>query len=176
MKTCNRCKIKKDFPFFPKEGDSVATVCKDCKNITERKRYQVNRISRLQKMAEDRIKNPEKYKEKYNKYYSKHKDEIVIRRNIDRIKNPEKYRKYWLKARYNITPQEYDSLFSSQEGRCLICNIHSTETSKGLVVDHCHNTNRIRGLLCSKCNTGIGQFNENVTILERAITYINKHK
>ncbi len=54
----------------------------------------------------------------------------------------------------------------SQEGKCLICEEPAT------CVDHNHTTNAIRGLLCIKCNAGIGQFNENPTLLRKAAEYI----
>jgi protein-arginine kinase activator protein McsA len=58
-------------------------------------------------------------------------------------------------------------MIAAQGGRCLICQ----EETK-LHVDHCHETKKVRGLLCRECNTGLGKFKERVDLLERAIHYL----
>jgi hypothetical protein len=76
--------------------------------------------------------------------------------------------------RYGITPEQYDALLEAQDGRCAICG----ETPSGrqaagrLHVDHCHETGRIRGLLCVRCNPGIGHFREREDLLLRAVEYL----
>lgn len=62
-----------------------------------------------------------------------------------------------LLLKYGITPEDYDAIFSSQRGRCAICGRHQSDLIKALFVDHDHQTGRVRGLLCYKCNTAIGQ-------------------
>ena len=81
-----------------------------------------------------------------------------------------------LKFRYNLTYEEFATKYQRQDGRCAICNEPKPLGSvKGLNVDHCHTSGKIRGLLCRKCNTGIGQLNDDVKILENAIKYLNKN-
>lgn len=79
-------------------------------------------------------------------------------------------RKSSLKINYGLTLEEYDEILEKQEGRCAICNKYSK-----LSVDHDHNTNIVRGLLCIKCNSLIGLAGENINILSSAINYINKN-
>ena len=87
-------------------------------------------------------------------------------------------RRSTLKKRYGITADEYDAMAASQGGVCAIC---STNTSGGrgpgsrLAVDHHHDTGKVRALLCSMCNQGIGMFKENVEVMQKAIDYLNSH-
>jgi hypothetical protein len=68
-----------------------------------------------------------------------------------------------------------------QEGLCAICGKPETAQGKhsvvkSLAVDHDHETGEIRGLLCSRCNNGIGHFGDNVELMKKAIEYLEKHR
>lgn len=78
----------------------------------------------------------------------------------------------WLETEYGITLNEYNKMFLDQKGNCKICNKHQSEFKRALNVDHCHNTGKIRGLLCDKCNRALGWFDDNIESLERAIKYL----
>lgn len=92
-----------------------------------------------------------------------------------RENNPEKYaacvkrnkRIYNLKIKYGLTPAEYDALVTAQKGLCAIC-----KERKRLHVDHCHNTNVRRGLLCDTCNMGLGLFYNEPERLRAAANYL----
>lgn len=77
-----------------------------------------------------------------------------------------------LKFRFNITPQDYESMLSKQDGKCAICR--KSPTNKRLAVDHCHETGKIRGLLCFRCNFGLSYFAESADTLERATVYLRQ--
>ena len=62
---------------------------------------------------------------------------------------------------YGINVEQYNKLFTSQEGKCAICGRHQTEFKRRLAVDHPHGTKEIRELLCIHCNQGIGHFMDN---------------
>lgn len=88
-------------------------------------------------------------------------------------------RKNWrLKKRYGITLEEFNSILESQNHSCAICKTPTGEFSKqlgkerNLAVDHCHNTGKVRGILCYRCNMGLGYFNDNPMSLEQAINYL----
>lgn len=85
-----------------------------------------------------------------------------------------------LKKAYGITLKEYEQLLSKQNGKCAICNIDNNgkyrNKPRAFAVDHCHSTGKIRGLLCSDCNTGIGLLKDNINYLQLAIKYLNKTK
>jgi len=73
---------------------------------------------------------------------------------------------------YGITIDDYASLVESQESKCAICN----ETPKTLYVDHNHETGKVRGLLCMKCNAGLGLFKDKQSNLQNAVAYLQKNE
>ncbi len=75
------------------------------------------------------------------------------------------------KHRYKINGEELSNLIEEQNNKCAICNI---ELTKEFLIDHCHKTNKVRGLLCRDCNFAIGLFKDNVKTLENAIQYLSK--
>jgi hypothetical protein len=76
-----------------------------------------------------------------------------------------------LYKKFSITPEEWDKLYSEQNGRCKICGKHQIEEGKRLAVDHNHLTGRIRGLLCTSCNTKLGWLENN---LSQVTAYLNE--
>lgn len=78
-----------------------------------------------------------------------------------------------LKRRYGISLADYDYLHSQQDGRCAICK--TPENGEKLNVDHHHLTGTTRGLLCQKCNTGLGLFQEDIPRLISAIEYLKSY-
>jgi hypothetical protein len=79
--------------------------------------------------------------------------------------------------KYGITIEKYNEMFKAQNGVCAICEQPEkvkdgkTKLIRPLCVDHCHNTNKIRGLLYSACNMGIGNLNHDVKLLNKAAIY-----
>ena len=72
-------------------------------------------------------------------------------------------------AKYGISKEDFDKMISDQNNVCKICNQELTEE---IHIDHCHLTEKVRGILCGKCNKGLGQFNDNIEILTNAIKYL----
>ena len=89
-----------------------------------------------------------------------------------RSETPEQNRKWNLKSKYNISPEEYNLLLNKQNQVCAICH-NMCITGRKLAVDHNHKTGKIRGLLCSECNNGIGKLKDDPELLKRAIVYLN---
>jgi hypothetical protein len=81
-----------------------------------------------------------------------------------------------LQKSFGITLEEYEDMLLSQECSCKICKRHHTTFSRNLCVDHCHTTGKIRGLLCNNCNSGLGKYEDNISFLEAAITYLKEYK
>ena len=74
--------------------------------------------------------------------------------------------------RYGITQQNYMDMFEQQNGCCNICGKHQTTLKYKLCVDHCHKTNKIRGLICMACNKALGLMLDDTQILQSAINYL----
>ncbi len=85
----------------------------------------------------------------------------------DRIDASRKRARAIFYRKYGITETEYQERFEKQNGLCVICG--KAQPNKRLSVDHCHETGKVRGLLCSKCNYVLGNSNDNPNILRRAI-------
>jgi hypothetical protein len=78
------------------------------------------------------------------------------------------------RAKYGIDEEDYLRLLEEQENSCAICGVHHSLGQHGrLSIDHCHTTGEVRGLLCHKCNFGIGQFNDDIALLIKAIRYLD---
>jgi hypothetical protein len=107
------------------------------------------------------------------KYSKKHRDkqtpEQRARRNYTTRRNR-------LSRTYGITTEQYEALLSAQDGVCAICKENGEDRgAKSLAVDHCHTTGRVRGLLCRRCNAGLGQFKDCPEGVERALAYLRRH-
>lgn len=86
------------------------------------------------------------------------------------------YANSYYKRYYGIGLEKYESLKESQAGKCAICGGEGFRMHKGikdlLVVDHCHDSGDVRGLLCNNCNRGLGLFKDNKESLANAIKYL----
>jgi len=80
-------------------------------------------------------------------------------------------KRYVLKRRYGLTPETWTALLISQAGRCAICDNPMCRKNEPHV-DHDHDTKKVRGMLCSVCNTAIGQLGDSVDGLRRALAYL----
>lgn len=90
------------------------------------------------------------------------------------------YRDKHLQRTFGITLADYDAMLADQGGKCAICRGDQTATRWGngtpFHVDHCHDTGKVRGLLCAECNTGLGKFKDSVVTLIRAAEYVRRHQ
>lgn len=99
-----------------------------------------------------------------------------------RLANPEKYKETLrkqkhtrLKREYGITSDEWWKMFEEQDCRCKICKSNTT-AGKGWHTDHCHTSNKVRGILCYHCNLLLGMAKDDVEVLSKAIEYLNTQK
>ncbi len=84
-----------------------------------------------------------------------HKPEIAPKMRSYHKRNPEKRRAMELKRRYGITLEQYYDLILAQEARCAACGDDLPE-DRAPSVDHCHDTGKVRGILCNACNVSVG--------------------
>lgn len=78
----------------------------------------------------------------------------------------------WRELGIAITFEEYTELLVKQQDCCAICGIPSEESGKALAVDHCHETGRVRGLLCGRCNRMLGLADDRADYLRNLATYL----
>lgn len=198
MKTCNKCgREQPDTEFWPTKAVKSGRRgrCKTCDRATNAAWYQRNQAYVLAKQAEnpnrpeqvrknsaaywERVKNdPDKrvatrarHKLSQRDWYAKNRD-AIIKRNRDNY-DPERARIYTLK-RYGMTIEQFNEMMARQGGRCACCTVLLLGTERKVVVDHCHSTGRVRGILCSQCNTGIGMFNEQRHLFASASSYLER--
>ncbi|MFI1202125.1 endonuclease VII domain-containing protein [Streptomyces sp. NPDC020883] len=79
----------------------------------------------------------------------------------------ERNRESYFRRKYGLTPAELEALIAKQQGLCCICLAAPAEH-----VDHCHQTGRVRGVLCFGCNAALGQFKDRPDVIRRAIAYL----
>lgn len=87
------------------------------------------------------------------------------------LSNKEKNKIYQAKLRYGLIKHDYLKLMETTN--CSICNTLLSKSEK--YIDHCHLTQKVRGVLCNKCNTGLGMFKDSILLLQNAIQYLNDH-
>ena len=75
----------------------------------------------------------------------------------------------------NLSRTEYSLLLVAQDYSCAICGVHASELSRELSVDHSHETDEVRGLLCSHCNIGLGNFKDDSQLLIKAFEYLKSY-
>lgn len=106
------------------------------------------------------------------------KDKYAAYMRDYRKKNPRIMKAIDLKKNFGISLEDYESMLESQGGLCKICKLperaldHRTKQPRQLAVDHCHISNRVRGLLCSDCNLAIGKLKDDPTLVEAALAYL----
>jgi hypothetical protein len=119
------------------------------------------------------LAHPEKKKERDKKYAEDHPDShrVASLRYSQSEKGKKNQVKNWLENKYGLTEEQYQELWNRQNGLCAICR-KPEETTERLHLDHDHETKRVRGLLCGKCNRGLGMFDDAEVLLQKAIEYL----
>jgi len=127
-----------------------------------------------------RIRNRENYannRERILGYKRKHRvahaAEYAARAKAKRLARGVPAHDY-LHSRWGLTKSQYDAMAESQHGVCAVCSKPDI-TGRRLAVDHCHKTGKLRGLLCYACNTALGRFNDDVSLLSKAIKYLQHY-
>jgi hypothetical protein len=143
-KRCPRCQVTKPCSEFHKDARNKDGLYAYCKECNKAK------------VRAWGAANPDKVREQGRR-----------RREEGRERNSILLRKY------GITAQHYSEMLAAQGGACAICG--ATEAGRGhrfLVVDHCHTSSQVRGLLCHSCNRGLGLFRDSAKLLAKAQAYL----
>ncbi len=105
------------------------------------------------------------------KRYAKWTKELTESKKIHIAKNA---RTKLLKNKFNLTHEEYEQLHHNQNGLCAICGENEMVDGRHLAVDHNHQTGKIRGLLCGRCNLMIGRIEKDMEITKKMLEYVKK--
>lgn len=149
-KICSRCKIDKPYSAYFKDNRRAIGIrcrCKECCALETQEWREKNRSD-------------------YNSYVSMWRGE-----------NPERQHATEIKRRYGLSIERYNEMLAEQKLQCAICGgQHDPSKKRGrLYVDHDHKTGEVRALLCKKCNSAIGYFEENPDAMLKAIDYLKNH-
>lgn len=154
VKVCKKCEQEKpltEFWISDKARGYLRSSCKECDKIVARAWYH---------------RSPEN---KAKAYANSRKQALA------KPRTPKQARDYSLKNKYDLPHGEYERLLASQDGRCALCQSADCGRKSGkwsaghFMVDHCHSTGRVRGLLCHTCNVALGAY-------ERLMTKAGPHK
>lgn len=149
--------------FITSDGQKCCTVCKEWKP--------------LESFMSDKRTTSGKSSRCSTCHYKINRSRLAIdkdfRDNVNRLNRISK-----IKNKYGLSQESYNNLIINQNNKCAICSIEFNSISKKtkIAIDHCHKTDSIRGLLCSRCNIGLGQFRDNENYLLSAIQYLRKNK
>lgn len=148
-KICTRCQTprsKLDFPKHKGGREGLSAQCRMCHNELRQKH---------------RAANPERHRAVERARYAK---------------DPERRQRQRFKSLYGLTPQQYEEMLEAQGGTCALCGKPPRGKANGgkLHVDHCHETGRVRSLLCHSCNLGLGKFFDDPDLLRRAALYLEE--
>jgi len=141
-------------------------VCRKCKKEKTTKDFYPAELLKKSKCCRSclytevracRAKNPERYKKNREAYQ---------RNNAFRAKL----------LRMNLSDSFYAETLEKQNGKCAICKAEKYDRlGRRFAIDHCHDTGKIRGLLCSQCNVALGMFKDSEEVLENAIKYLRQY-
>ena len=155
-KLCPHCGIVKSAPadFYFRKRTTAAGVmyrypssrCKDCTKATTLKWYNNNHEQARERARKSRRERPDLHKDRH------------------------------LRATYGITLEEWEKMRDAQDGGCKICRRVLEPDSRGrtLMVDHCHSSGAVRGLLCVGCNRGLGFYEDDPARLRAAADYLEE--
>src|SRR5262249_25935193 len=145
MKVCTKCGESKPLTEYYKAAttrDGLRGDCKACFKLRAADWYQDNREHVVARVKKWQAENPGR----------------VAATRARRVRDPRRERDQHLRRTFGISLDDYEALLFAQGRACAICG-HVPDVGTALHVDHDHRTGLVRGLLCFKCNGGLGQFN-----------------
>ncbi len=150
-------------------GDLTENLVYKKHSIHKEKKYPYFECKKCIRLKKQRLYklNPEKHKASAKKTQLKYREKVLKKQNEYHIKK-------WM------TLEEYEQMLIDQDYKCKICKnmedaYHQHGKLKRLSIDHDHSTGKIRGLLCTRCNTAIGLLKDSIGLLESAIKYLSIH-
>lgn len=175
-KICGKCNIEKKLSYFNYRNDTkkYRNFCKKCTkgyetSLEERRELTLSLFNKgLKECSKCRnIKSVSEFSIDINTLT---KLSSNCRECIKNKYTKTELRNLALITKYKISIEDYNNILKKQGGKCAICKINSDK----LVVDHCHDSLKIRGILCTTCNSGLGFFKDSLFNLSEASKYLIK--
>lgn len=158
--SCSTCEVSKPVSEFqPSVAIRGSGTCKECKykakrEYERRNPAKVNAAARLR-----RQRNIDQYRSAQRDHYRANRDA---------------YRNLAIRSMYGISLAEYEAMLAQQGGKCACCGATKNPNGKRLFVDHDHETGAIRGIICNRCNRGIGSLGDTIEGVRRALNYLER--
>lgn len=138
------------------------------------RRWREKNIAKEKARLAERVRTPEYYE--YQKKYRETNREKA-RLKTEQWRKTENGRDKIYQNKYGITLEQYNEMLEKQLHACAICKEPEYQISWGktkrLAVDHCHKTGRVRGLLCQRCNTTLGRYEDDLYVWENFVSYLS---
>jgi hypothetical protein len=160
-KVCTKCGASKPLSEFHRQSgarDGRRPDCKVCNLALQRARREAAPELNRARVRAWREANPGRDRERMDRFTAT-------------AKRPLSNRRSHLRRTYGLTVEQYDEILAAQGGGCAICGRKPRENIS-LHVDHCHDTGTVRGILCFRCNNGIGDFANDPVLLRAAASYL----
>lgn len=174
-KTCARCAHTLPMDNFkPMRRKYRDSWCLECRRTYKREPHQRAKATVRRRIV--LAQNPEARERKragHRADYLRHREQRLAKEAA----RPDKAQRWLdkrLRAKFSINLRDYEALCAAQGGCCAICGGTPSDRSRRLAIDHDHNTGAIRALLCHHCNTGLGNFRDEIERLEQAIAYLRR--
>lgn len=145
VRTCRKCKTEKPLTEFHRDGERYRLDCAACRT------------------------------DAVTRWCKKNKDVVNAAARKRYWEDPEKQYAYHLQKTYGLTLSRYNEVLKKQDGKCAICGVDQSKTNRRFGVDHDQVSGRIRGIICGRCNRGMGYLQDNAEICESAARYIREH-
>lgn len=175
-KVCVRCHKPKplgEFNIHNVARGYHRNFCKECQNEWAKKWRETPDGQEYHKTYN------EGHREKQTEYRQIYREAFLDSPELQ-TKQKDYLRRWGLKNNFGITLEEYEKMLSAQDGKCAICGTDKpykrSKLQSNFSVDHDHVTGKVRGLLCFRCNTGIGHFQDNIDLMKEAIVYLQSFK
>ena len=164
-KTCTKCEVEKEISeyYYRADKNSYISRCKKCTLEDAKEKY-----------AKDATPLSEDELARSHAYHAANKDARNARARGVRAANPDRQRNRKLIQRFGITLDEYNKMHDAQAGLCKICG-NPEELDRRLAVDHNHETGKVRGLLCFKCNVILGHIEATgIAMIAKVLDYLDE--
>lgn len=174
-KICKSCKeVKSVNDFIPRKTskDRLSYLCRLCWN-KETREYRLRNPEMVKKVNRSAYLKNREERIKYASEYAKSNPMVKVKTRENHKKKFPEYSRMSTLKKYGLTIESFNQMLEETDNCCWICKDRFVR-KEDANVDHCHTSGKVRGILCSACNTALGLARDNETILSSMIKYLQK--